>query len=166
MVSIKLTLATALLAISAAMGAHAQGLKLESQVVLINTADGEGVMTLKNTDAQPILLYTSVQTVDEDPVERVLVTPPVARVEPGDSQLVRFIFKKDEALKTETMARAIFEGIPPASKKNALQLTIRQNVPLIIHPASLAENDEPWKLLSFSKLPNGNVTVHNTLSIE
>jgi P pilus assembly chaperone PapD len=162
MAAIKSIGAVIILAILTTTSAHAQGLKLESQVVVINTGDGESVMTLKNTDTQPILLYTSVQTVDEDPAERVLVTPPVARVEPGDSQLVRFILKKGAALKAETLARAIFEGIPPASNGNTLRLTIRQNVPLIIHPASLAENEEPWKFLSFTENTNGDISVKNT----
>lgn len=34
--------------------ANASGMKLETSVVVVNTADGEGVMTLKNTDAQPV----------------------------------------------------------------------------------------------------------------
>lgn len=41
--------------------ANASGMKLETSVVVVNTADGEGVMTLKNTDAKPVLLYSSVK---------------------------------------------------------------------------------------------------------
>lgn len=145
----------------AAINAQAQGLKLDSQVVLVNAADGEAVMVLKNTDEEPILLYTSVEPVEQDPVERILVTPPVARIEPGDSQLVRFILKKNEDLKTEVFARAIFEGIPPANKKNALRVTVRQNVPLIVHPKSLPDNEEPWRFLKFTNQTNGDVSVHN-----
>lgn len=151
----------ALLAFFLPFVVQAQGLSLESQVVLINAGDGEGVMTLKNTDTQPILLYSSVETVEQDPVERVLVTPPVARIEPGESQVVRFILKNGEQLTTEKFARAIFEGIPPASKSNTLRLTIRQNVPLIIHPASLVENDKPWEFLTLSKKDNGDIAVKN-----
>lgn len=56
-------LMSAVLAASA-LGAHAHaqgntGLQLETPVVIVNTDDGEGVMTLKNTDARPMLLWSS-----------------------------------------------------------------------------------------------------------
>ncbi|RDK06217.1 fimbria/pilus chaperone family protein [Cupriavidus lacunae] len=151
-----------------ALGSHAQtqspvatGLQLETPVVVVNTDDGEGVMTLKNTDARLMLLYASVETIPEDPTDRVMATPPVARLEPGDTQMVRFILKKKEDLTTEKLARAIFEGIPPAVK-NTVRMTVRQNVPLIIHPSSLPVNNEPWKALKYSRLANGDVQVQNT----
>lgn len=158
-------LISAVLAASALGGqARAQantGLQLETPVVIVNTDDGEGVMTLKNTDARPMLLYSSVETIPEDDTDRVMATPPVARMEPGDTQMVRFILKKKEDLATEKLARAIFEGIPPA-EKNTVRLTVRQNVPLIIHPASLPVNNEPWKDLKYSRLANGDLQVRNT----
>ncbi|WP_080745251.1 fimbria/pilus chaperone family protein [Cupriavidus necator] len=158
-------LMSAVLAASA-LGAHAHaqgntGLQLETPVVIANTDDGEGVMTLKNTDARPMLLYSSVESVPEDDADRVMATPPVARMEPGDTQMVRFLLKKKkENLSTEKLARAVFEGIPPA-EKNMVRLTVRQNVPLIIHPSSLL-NNELWKDLRYSRLANGDVQVQNT----
>ncbi|WP_279204861.1 fimbria/pilus chaperone family protein [Obesumbacterium proteus] len=141
--------------------ANASGMKLETSVVVVNTADGEGVMTLKNTDAKPVLLYSSVENLPGDKEESLVVTPPVVRVNPGDNQTVRFMLKTPPKA-VEQFKRAIFEGIPAADKtSDKLQITIRQNVPLIIHPSSLKDNPEPWKLLQFKQTGPDTVSVTN-----
>lgn len=129
--------------------AHASGMKLETSVVVVNTAEGEGVMTLKNTDSTPVLLYSSVENLPGDTEDSLIVTPPVVRVNPGDSQTVRFMLKTPPKA-VEQFKRAIFEGIPASDKTaDKLQITLRQNVPLIIHPAGLKENAEPWTQLKW-----------------
>lgn len=142
--------------------AAASGMKLETSVVVVNTDDGEGVMTLTNTDPTPVLLYTSVENLPGDKEESLIVTPPVVRVNPGDSQTVRFMLKtppKD----IEQFKRAIFEGIPATDKTaDKLQITLRQNVPLIIHPAGLKENAEPWTLLKWEQNGIDSLKVTNT----
>lgn len=140
----------------------ASGMKLETSVVVVNTGDGEGIMTLKNTDPTPVLLYSSVENLPGDKEESLIVTPPVVRVNPGDSQTVRFMLKappKD----VEQLKRAIFEGIPASDKTaDKLQITLRQNVPLIIHPAGLKENAEPWTLLKWEQNGADSLKVTNT----
>lgn len=142
--------------------AMASGMKLETSVVVVDTGEGEGVMTLKNTDPTPVLLYSSVENLPGDKEESLIVTPPVVRVNPGDSQTVRFMLKtppKD----VEQFKRAIFEGIPASDKTaDKLQITLRQNVPLIIHPAGLKENAEPWTLLKWEQNGPDTLKVTNT----
>ncbi len=138
--------------------AHASGMKLETSVVVVNTEEGEGVMTLKNTDPTPVLLYSSVENLPGDKEDSLIVTPPVVRVNPGDSQTVRFMLKTP-AKAVEQFKRAIFEGIPATDK---LQITLRQNVPLIIHPAGLKENLEPWTLLKWEQVSPDTLKVTNT----
>lgn len=139
----------------------ASGMKLETSVVVVNTADGEGVMTLKNTDPKPVLLYSSVENLPGDKEESLVVTPPVVRVNPGDNQTVRFMLKTPPKA-VEQFKRAIFEGIPAADKKSdKLQITLRQNVPLIIHPAGLKDNPEPWTLLQWQQTGPDTVKVTN-----
>jgi len=142
--------------------AHASGMKLETSVVVVNTEEGEGVMTLKNTDSTPVLLYSSVENLPGDKEESLIVTPPVVRVNPGDSQTVRFMLKTP-AKAVEQFKRAIFEGIPASDKTaDKLQITLRQNVPLIIHPAGLKENAEPWTLLKWVQTGADTLKVTNT----
>jgi len=141
---------------------HASGMLPETSVVIINEADGEASMNVKNTDANATLLYTSIQNLPEDKENLLVVTPPVARVEPDETQLVRFILQSKEPLKTQRFKRVIFEGIPQQSKDGGVKVTmnVRQNLPVIIHPKGLAPNREPWKLLAWS-VRNGNLVARN-----
>jgi len=138
-------------ALLGAHGVHATGVMPETSVVIVNEADGEATINVKNTEASPVLLYTSLRDVPEDPASLLLVTPPMARVEPGQQQLVRFILDSSAPLKTQRLKRVVFEGIPNVGKgKNEIKMTIRQNVPLIIHPKELAPKQDPWTLLKWS----------------
>lgn len=53
--------------------AQASGLQLESSVVVVDTQKGEGVITLKNTDTSPILLYSSVENTAQDKEDLLVV---------------------------------------------------------------------------------------------
>ena len=140
------------LACAAAPIAHASGMLPETSVVIVNEADGEASMNVKNTDAAATLLYTSIQNLPEDKEQLLVVSPPVARVEPDQTQLVRFILQLKEPLKTQRLKRVIFEGIPQKGAEGGVKVTmnVRQNLPLIIHPKNLPMNREPWKLLTWS----------------
>lgn len=140
--------------------AHADGLRLETSVVVVEVQDGEGVISIKNTDDQPVLLYSEIIDVPEDKADLLLVTPPITRVEAGDTQTVRFLLKSKEKLATERLKRAAFEGIPQTAP-NKVRVNIRQNIPVIIRPVGLAKNNEPWKLLQWSSTPQG-LSVKNT----
>ncbi|TQK13525.1 MULTISPECIES: fimbria/pilus chaperone family protein [unclassified Herbaspirillum] len=139
-------------ACAAAPGARASGMLPETSVVIVNEADGEASMNVKNTDAAATLLYTSIQNLPEDQESLLVVSPPVARVEAEQTQLVRFILQLKEPLKTQRLKRVIFEGIPQKGPDGGVKVTmnVRQNLPLIIHPKNLPLNREPWKLLSWS----------------
>ena len=133
--------------------ASATGMVPETSVVLINEADGEATMNVRNSESSPQLLYTAVNHIDEDQEDLVVVTPPVARVEGNDTQVVRFILSNKTPLKTERLARAVFEGIPPKSTKEGearVTMTVRQDLPLIIHPKGIPPEREPWKKLRIS----------------
>lgn len=140
--------------------ANASGLRLETSVVVVEAQDGEGVISVKNTDEEPVLLYSEIVDVPEDKDPLLLVTPPITRVEPGETQTVRFLLKSKEKLSTERLKRATFEGIPQTAP-NKVRVNIRQNIPIIIRPAGLAKNNAPWKLLQWTASEQG-VSVKNT----
>lgn len=141
---------------------RASGMLPETSVVIVNEADGEASMNVKNTDTSAALLYTSIQNLPEDKENLLVITPPVARVEPDETQLVRFILQIKEPLRTQRLKRVIFEGIPQQSKDGGVKVTmnVRQNLPVIIHPKNLAPNSEPWKLLSWT-LRDGKLVAKN-----
>lgn len=128
--------------------ALASGVVPDSSVVIVEGADGEGSINVKNTDPYPVLLLTQLENIPEDSESLLTVTPPAARVEPGKSQSVRFLLTTKTPLKTERLKRVTFEGVPPQQKgKSEVRMTVRQNLPVIIRPAELARDEAPWKHL-------------------
>ena len=146
--------ALALTFVSSAFSAlsFADGMQPATSVVLVNEAQGEYSMNVKNTDKAPALLYTSLEHIEEDKETLLVVTPPVTRVEGGETQAVRFILQNKEPLKTQRLQRVYFEGIPlkKVATANSVGVTIRQNLPVIISPKGLAEDAEPWKRMKLA----------------
>ena len=118
-------------------------------MLIVDEATGEGSMTVQNTDTAPVLLYTTIENIAEDQEELVVATPPMARLEAGQSQLVRFMLTKKGPLATQRLKRVSFEGIPFArGADNQVQTTFRQNIPMIIQPRSLEKLKDPWTRLT------------------
>ena len=139
----------------------ATGMVPETSVVIVEQDDGEGAINLKNTDAFPVLMLTTLENIADDQESLLTVSPPAARVEPGKTQRVRFIMTTNEPLKTERLKRVTFEGVPPQQKgKNEVRMTIRQNLPVIIRPAGLEKDLSPWKRLTW-KLKGNSLIVSN-----
>lgn len=134
-----------------AFSAFADGMVPETTVIVLDEGEGEVTINVKNTDSVPNLLHSSIENIPEDQELLVFVTPPIARVEPGEKQLVRFIGQFSQPLKTQRLRRAIFEGIKPkkVNDKATVGVTLRQNLPLVIHPKDLEKNPTPWTLLQW-----------------
>lgn len=147
-----LSASAALIAGLAPLPLHAAGMLPETSVVIVNESDGEASINVKNTDAKPVLMFTSLTDIPGDDETLLIVTPPVARVEPGETQLVRFLLQTGAPLKTQRLRRVIFEGIPPKNMEPGIRVTmnVRQNLPVLIHPKGLAQDDQPWKRLKWS----------------
>lgn len=155
-------LVLAVAAMTASAYSIAAGMQPSTSVVLVDAEQGEASMNVKNTDQVAALLYTSLQNIEEDPEKLLIVTPPVTRVEAGETQLVRFILQSKEPLKTQRLMRVYFEGIPLSSSKkpNSVGVTVRQNLPVIISPSNLAAESEPWKHVKLA-LCDGKLQVTN-----
>lgn len=134
----------------------------ETTVVVLNEEQGEATLNIKNTDATPALLHSVVLNVPEDVEPLLIVTPPITRVEAGETQLVRFISTLKEPLKTQRLKRVSFEGIPQARAAGGatIGITLRQNLPLILHPRGLPVHHTPWELLTWRRAGE-RLTVHN-----
>ncbi len=134
----------------------------ETTVIVFYEDQGEATITIKNTDAAPALLYSVIENVPEDVEPLLIVTPPITRVEAGETQLVRFIGTLKEPLKTQRLKRVSFEGIPQARVpgRATIGITLRQNLPLILHPRGLPLHHSPWELLKWKRVGEG-LSVHN-----
>ncbi len=142
--------------------AVADGMQPETTVVVLYEEEGEATINIKNTDAGPALLHSVVEHVPEDLEPLLIVTPPITRVEAGDTQLVRFISTLKAPLKTQRLKRVSFEGIPQARTASGatIGITLRQNLPLILHPRGLPRHHTPWELLKWMRAAQ-HLTVHN-----
>lgn len=131
---------------------QAAGMVPESTVVFVNVADGEGTMNVTNSDDKAMLLYTSLENLPEDQDSLLVVSPPVARVEAGEKQLVRFIVQSEKPITTQRLKRVTFEGIPQTdpTTKAKIGVTVRQNLPVLISPGDLPKKQDPWTLLEWS----------------
>lgn len=138
--------------------AMASGMVPETSLLLINEEDKGANLKVTNTDSQPSLLYTNVVDLPDDKGVHVFVTQPVTRVNAGQTQQLRFILDSQTPMKVEHFKRLTLEGIPPKTKgKNQVAINIRQDLPLLIHPAGLPVVQDAWKLLKWEV--SGN-TVH------
>ena len=144
-------LASALL-ISQAL-AFAAGMVPETSLLVIDEATHSGTINIKNTDDHPSLLYTNVIDIKDDQGLKLIVTQPVVRLEPQQTQQLRFILQNNEPLDVEHYKRVTFEGIPPKSDDNRIKIgiNIRQDIPVLIRPARLAVVTDAWKYLEWSQ---------------
>lgn len=136
---------------------YSAGMVPQTPVLVVEEGLGEAVMNVRNTDLHPALLHTSIENVEQDDEVLLLVTPPLARVEADGIQQVRFILQNPRPLQVERLKRVVFEGIAPTADSGGarVSLGIRQNLPVILRPAGLAVEREPWKRLSWSATPDG-----------
>lgn len=142
---------------------YAAGMVPETTLLMIDEANHGGVMSVKNTDSIPTLLYTSINDIEGENGVKLNVTQPVVRLEPGQEQQVRFILETKEPLTVEHYKRVIFEGIPPKTKDKNVKvgINLRQDLPVLIHPKNLPVVTDAWKLLTWS-VQEKEVQVRNT----
>lgn len=140
----------------------AAGMVPDTTIVMVMAADGESSINVTNTDSTAALLYTSLANIVEDKETLLVVTPPIMRVEPGQKQLVRFIVQARTPITTQRLKRVTFDGIPQkkTDSKSTVTMSVRQNLPVIIHPEGLPLKNDPWVLLKWSRSGN-TLTVSN-----
>ncbi|SDZ66957.1 fimbria/pilus chaperone family protein [Pseudomonas sp. NFIX28] len=142
--------------------AYSAGMIPETSVIILNEEVGEATINIKNSDNSPALLYSSIENLEDDQENLVVLTPPVARVEPGETQAVRFLLNSPTPLKVQRLRRVTFEGILPKDKSPGARIgmNVRQNLPVIINPKGLEKDREPWLHLKWS-VQGKNLTVEN-----
>lgn len=145
-----------------ATSSRASGVLPESSAVIINEAQHGGSINVKNTENVAVLLYSKIVELPDDLSPRLIVTQPVARLEPGQSQRVRFVLNTDAPLQSEHIKRVYFEGVTEQTTDNSqVSVSIRQDLPVIIVPKGLSTNREMWSELKWSVDSNG-LKVSNT----
>jgi P pilus assembly chaperone PapD len=140
--------------------ASSASFKLESTTVILKESDGRTSFTIDNTSANPILLVTKLIDLDDRGFSKqVLISPPVARIDAGQSQQINFVLKKGTVLDSEVLLKAAFEGVEQVSG-NATVMPIRQEIGFLIQPNAVPQIKTPWEELVFSTSGN-NLVIKN-----
>lgn len=132
--------------------AMAAGMKPEVPVLFLDDQHREATIIVLNTDNSPALLHSSLQTIPEDPENKLLVTPQLVKVDGGKKQQVRVVLKDGIKINKQKMQRINFISVPQDDgKKDRARILVGQNIPVIISPASLPLNTTPWTGLTFNR---------------
>ncbi|HEY9133486.1 MAG TPA: fimbria/pilus chaperone family protein [Dyella sp.] len=140
--------------------AQANSFRLESNTIVFDEAAGRATLNVKNESTEPLLLVSELKDLPGDNLAaRFLVSPPVTRIDPGNTQLIRFRLKKGQALDREWLLKASFEGVPPR-KTGGTRIAVRQEIGFIVQPKRLRPNAQPWRALYWRR-EGADLVLHN-----
>lgn len=141
--------------------AHAS-FQLETMTVIVDEGEPRKVFSVKNTGKEPILLSTKVSNIEggQELAQEVMVSPPIIRIEPEQSQQINFVLKKGIDLSDEALLKVSFQGIG-ATRTNATKMPIRQDVAMLIMPVGMSVSTTPWDALKVTQTGH-MLTLKNT----
>jgi fimbrial chaperone protein len=145
-----------LLGVLAAGGAHAQS--LEVAPVRIEMAPGQMTTTIlvtnrgKESTGVQARVFAWKQSGNDDQLtatKDVLISPPIAELQAGQTQLIRILRRKPAAA-TEATYRILIDQIPPAAAPtaNGVRIALRLSLPIFVAPAQRAEQNLEWRVVS------------------
>lgn len=136
--------------------------QLETMTVILDSEEPRKIFNVKNTGSEPILLSTKVSDLDNqhEIAKNIIITPPITRIEPDQSQNINFILKDGIKFDDEQILKASFQGIGVA-KVNSTKMPIRQDIAMLIIPKGLTIEREPWKNLEVKQVNNQLIFKNN-----
>ncbi|WP_275340322.1 fimbria/pilus chaperone family protein [Proteus mirabilis] len=136
--------------------------QLETMTVILDSEEPRKIFNVKNTGSEPILLSTKVSDLDKqhEIAKNIIITPPITRIEPDQSQNINFILKDGIEFDNEQILKASFQGIGVA-KVNSTKMPIRQDIAMLIIPKGLTIEREPWKNLEVKQVNNQLILKNN-----
>lgn len=136
--------------------------QLETMTVILDSEEPRKIFNVKNTGSEPILLSTKVSDLDKqhEIAKNIIITPPITRIEPDQSQNINFILKDAIEFDDEQILKASFQGIGVA-KVNSTKMPIRQDIAMLIIPKGLTIEREPWKNLEVKQVNNQLILKNN-----
>lgn len=127
-------------------GVAARAQSLSVMPVNIYLAPGQGATTLTVTNqgtaktAVQIRAFGWSQQGDEDQLvasDAVVVSPPIASIDPGASQVVRLVLRQATQGREATY-RILVDQIPPPAEPGIVHLVLRLSIPIFAEPPSRA----------------------------
>lgn len=139
--------------------AHAS-FQLESTGIILNESTGRVSFNIKNLSESPLLMVSKLTDLDGSGFSKyILISPPVTRINGGESQQINFVLKQGEPLTHEILLKASFEGVSQ-NVENSAKMPIRQEVGFTVQPAAVAQTKTPWEDLK-ATLEGGTLVLSN-----
>ncbi|WP_431224741.1 fimbria/pilus chaperone family protein [Serratia sp. L9] len=154
-----------ILLVMAGMPSALASFQLESMGIVLEESTGRVNFSIKNTTSEPMLLATRVEDLDGKAFSKmVMISPPISRIDAGQSQQVNFVLKQGAVLPHEVMLKASFEGVGQAVD-NSARIPVRQSIGLIVQPKAVAVSQSPWEDLRFSQVGTTLVVKNSGLHV-
>lgn len=135
-------LAATLIVLSMRLAASAQSLSVLPVNVLLGPGERASTLTVTNKGnsktAIQIRAYAWSQDRDEDkltPTDNLIVSPPIASIAPGESQVVRLILRQQTQMREMTY-RILLDQIPPPAEPGIVHVVLRLSIPVFSQPFS------------------------------
>ncbi|NWB91411.1 fimbrial biogenesis chaperone [Pseudomonas agarici] len=139
--------------------AHAQALEIvpisqqlapgqrAASFTLTNRADSESIIQIRSfgwsQNAQGDALH---------PIDQLIVSPPFARIAPGQSQIVRIMLRQHVG-ETERAYRILFDQLPGKISGGKIEMTLRLTVPVFANVVETAKPDLRWRIELLAGIP-------------
>jgi fimbrial chaperone protein len=124
-----------------------------------------GVLTIRNTGAEPSVVQLEVMSWSQQdgkevlvPTKELLAAPPIFTVPAGGSQMVRVGLRKPADPRSEVTYRVIMQEVPPPPKPGfqGLQVALRLSVPVFVAPAVASAPEIQW---SATRTTQGDLSI-------
>lgn len=139
------------------MAFAAPGIKADVSVLVVNSDEAEGQLSIQNMGSRPIMLLTRISPCGDDKRPLFTIMPPLVRIEANKKQRVHFKLTGHRDGKTQRLMFVNLDALPIESGSGPGE---RQRVPIIFTPEGLAPKPDPWTLLQWSMI-NKQLTVQN-----
>jgi fimbrial chaperone protein len=140
--------------------AHAQALSVLPVNIFLQPGERATTMTVTNHGAADTSIqirgYAWNQKGDEDPLtatDNVIVSPPIATIAAGASQVVRIVLRKSPTGQESTY-RILIDQIPPPSEPGVVHVVLRLSIPIFAEPDTRAA---PHLLFNVEHDANGKI---------
>lgn len=146
--------------------ATAGGLDVNPTRIDLAPDRNQAMVTVRNNSAEPVVIQSQVagwtQVGGDDlyvPSRDILVSPPLATIPPGGSQIVRMAVRRDRPVDRALAYRLFVEELPPPPKPgaSALAVTLRLGIPVFV--ASAKGDARPVLRFSGTRLARNRVVV-------
>ncbi|NIG87587.1 fimbria/pilus periplasmic chaperone [Serratia symbiotica] len=130
---------------------YSAGMTPNTSAVIIEEQNKEGTIEIKNTDAEPMLLYSKIVRLADDDFDGALIPSPAAvLVQAGETQVIRVLLRTNKKMEKEHLARVEFSGIPTQNKGGTrIDFLITQDLLVVIRPSGYTPVNDKWTYLKW-----------------